>query len=224
MAGSTWTVASVPVGGEATLTVPVTALSAPSGSLTAEVVAMGAAASSPDPSTGDIDSTPGNGIATEDDQAQATIGVSAVAEAGVPAVARPGTGPGSSSGSTQRCTVTLRGNGRSNTLRGSSGSDRIVGLQGADRLFGRGGSDCLFGGLGNDRLEGGAGDDQLEGGPGNDVLVGGVGRDTLSGGAGRDLVRARDGVRETVRCGPGRDTAIIDRSDRVSGCEVVRRG
>ena len=68
--------------------------------------------------------------------------------------------------------------------------------------------------LGNDVLYGGRGDDRLDGGPG---------RDRLFGGPGNDMLRARDGARDVVDCGPGRDTAVIDRFDRVSGCETVRR-
>jgi Ca2+-binding RTX toxin-like protein len=45
----------------------------------------------------------------------------------------------------------------------------------------------------------------------------------LDGGAGNDRISARDGERDRVRCGPGRDTAIVDRGDRVKGCEVVKR-
>jgi hypothetical protein len=100
----------------------------------------------------------------------------------------------------------LTGTKRANTLNGSAGRDVLRGLGGNDRLFGRGGSDRLFGGLGNDRL------------------VGGPGADTLEGGPGRDVLETRDGTRDIVRCGPGRDTAIADRSDWVGqDCELVRR-
>jgi hypothetical protein len=34
---------------------------------------------------------------------------------------------------------------------------------------------------------------------------------------------ARDGDRDQVRCGPGRDVAWTDIKDRTSGCEVVHR-
>jgi hypothetical protein len=40
---------------------------------------------------------------------------------------------------------------------------------------------------------------------------------------GNDVVPARDGVRDLIACGAGRDTAYVDRYDRVSGCEIVRR-
>ena len=41
--------------------------------------------------------------------------------------------------------------------------------------------------------------------------------------AGRDLIRARNGGRDRVDCGPGRDTAILDARDLAVRCEVVRR-
>jgi Ca2+-binding RTX toxin-like protein len=72
-------------------------------------------------------------------------------------------------------------------------------------------------------LLGGKGNDVLSGGPGNDVLDGGTGLDRLYGGPGNDTLRARDGQRDVVDCGPGRDAATVDRLDRVSGCEIVRR-
>lgn len=93
-----------------------------------------------------------------------------------------------------------------------------------DRLTGTAGNDLIYGRGGNDRLLGGAGNDVLYGGLGNDVLYGGPGTDRLYGGPGKDELHARDGRRDTVDCGPGRDVAWVDRSDRVSGCErVVRR-
>ena len=44
-------------------------------------------------------------------------------------------------------------------------------------------------------------------------------------GAGNDVVRASaDGRGDRIDCGPGRDTAYVDRGDRTTGCEVVRHG
>jgi len=51
------------------------------------------------------------------------------------------------------------------------------------------------------------------------VLSGGPGRDVLRGGPGRDLIRPKDGRRDVVKCGKGRDRAIVDRRDDVGGCE-----
>ena len=47
--------------------------------------------------------------------------------------------------------------------------------------------------------------ERLFGGAGNDRLTGGSGKDTISGGTGNDTISARDGVRDLVSCGPGRD-------------------
>ena len=146
------------------------------------------------------------------------------------AAADPGGGGGGGGGgdggtAARTCDATKLGNRRANTLIGTLASDRLVGLAGNDVLRGRGGSDCLFGGAGRDRLFGDAGDDALHGGGGNDVLTGGSGENTYDAGRGRDLVLARNGVAERVLCGPGRDRAVLDRADRVLGCErVSRRG
>jgi len=56
------------------------------------------------------------------------------------------------------------------------------------------------------------------------MLVGGPGRDRLFGGFGRDTFRARDGERDIVGCGAGRDEVFADRIDLVGvDCERVRR-
>lgn len=93
----------------------------------------------------------------------------------------------------------------------------------ADRLTGGPLGDRLLGGGGRDVLVGASGKDLLDGGPGDDKLVGGAGRDRLEGGSGRDVLRARDGEVDKVSCGPGRDVAVVDRIDRVKGCERTRR-
>ncbi|CAN5497150.1 hypothetical protein BH20ACT15_BH20ACT15_06190 [soil metagenome] len=41
--------------------------------------------------------------------------------------------------------------------------------------------------------------------------------------SGRDFVKSRDGKRDVVRCGKGKDRAVVDRRDKVKGCESVRR-
>jgi len=101
------------------------------------------------------------------------------------------------------------------TVAGTARNDRLVGTVADDLIYGRGGNDVLLGVRGND---------VLFGGPGNDVLDGGVGADRLFGAAGNDTLKARDGKRDVVDCGSGRDSAFVDRFDRVSGCERVVRG
>ena len=108
-------------------------------------------------------------------------------------------------------------------LDGGSGDDLLLGRLGDDALSGGPGNDRLAGGDGNDRASGGSGADRLTGGEGRDSLVGGRGRDSFSGGAGRDRLNAVDGRGERVNCGAGRDSARVDRSDRVFGCERVLR-
>jgi hypothetical protein len=34
---------------------------------------------------------------------------------------------------------------------------------------------------------------------------------------------AADGIAETVRCGSGDDTAIVDDEDKTAACETIRR-
>ena len=97
---------------------------------------------------------------------------------------------------------------------GTSGPDVLRGSRSADELYGRAGSDRLLGLSGRDILDGGAGPD---------VVVGGADSDLLIGGSGHDLLRARDGDGDRLRCGQGRDTAIVDSVDAVGGCEVIRR-
>ena len=101
------------------------------------------------------------------------------------------------------------------TYRAGAGNDRVTGGDGAD---------TIFGGAGNDRVNGGAGNDTISGGAGNDRIKGGAGRDKISGGAGNDRIDVRDGERDTVKCGSGKDTVIADKKDKVAkDCEVVRR-
>ena len=141
----------------------------------------------------------------------------------------------------------VTGGALADLLCGEAGDDRIDGLAGPDRLFGDfcpgatlarvaqagQGDDVVNGGKGNDRLVGGAGKDRLSGGAGNDRLSGGAGNDTLTGGAGRnrydgrsrqDKLNAANGRRDRIDCGAGRrDSARVDRRDRVKGCEKLRR-
>ncbi|MFL5955569.1 MAG: TolB family protein [Gaiellaceae bacterium] len=47
--------------------------------------------------------------------------------------------------------------------------------------------------------------------------------DVILAGAGNDRVHANDGHRDRVDCGPGRDTVWADRTDKLTGCEIVHR-
>src|SRR3954463_507818 len=142
----------------------------------------------------------------------------------------------------------LTGTPGADLLCGLFGNDTINGLAGNDTLWGdacgklakvsaaavlRDGNDTLSGGAGNDSLYGAGGNDSLRGGKGNDRLFGGAGNDkldggesagSLRGGAGNDSITARNRKHDTVDCGAGRrDSATVDRADRVRRCEKVRR-
>ena len=77
--------------------------------------------------------------------------------------------------------------------------------------------------VGRDTLRGTRGKDFLCGLAGNDRVVGGGGEDVLQGGAGADVILARDGRRDLVDCGAGRDTVQADRVDRLASCERIKR-
>ncbi len=118
-------------------------------------------------------------------------------------------------------------------LRGSPFLDFMFGLGGDDRLDGGPGTDRLDGGAGADRLDGGWDRDMISGGAGEDVIVGGRGFDSIVPGPQRDLVLAgpgndridgRDGWRDVITCGAGRDDVLADRLDVVApDCERVAR-
>jgi Ca2+-binding RTX toxin-like protein len=112
------------------------------------------------------------------------------------------------------CKNVLTGTNRANVLIGTRFGDLLLGNAGNDRLKGLAGADCLEGGSGNDRLTGGAG---------NDKLYGDRGANRYDAGAGNDFVDAVNGVRETIKCGPGLDRATVDQNDVVLGCERVTR-
>jgi len=121
--------------------------------------------------------------------------------------------PGTSSVTPPASAPGLRPGPCANPLIGSRGPDRLRGTAAGDRLVGRAGAD---------RIDGRAGDDCVLGNGGPDQLKGGRGFDRIKGGRGADRIDARDGRRDIVHCGRGRDVVKADRKDRVRGCEVVR--
>jgi Ca2+-binding RTX toxin-like protein len=116
---------------------------------------------------------------------------------------------------------TIRGTPGADVIDGTNRRDVICGRGGNDIIHGLGGSDTIVGGGGNDRMSGGKKGDVLRGGGGKDRLNGAGGRDRYSGGGGRDTLTARDGVREQVKGGPGRDRGRLDRSDIRRSVEVL---
>lgn len=115
-------------------------------------------------------------------------------------------------------------NAAANTIYATAYADTLDARGGADKVYGRAGNDKLSGGSGGDLLDGESGKDTLIGGSGNDKLRGGTGNDKLYGGYGNDTFAARDGVKDVISCGPGTDTAYVDRYDYTYGCEYVLRG
>jgi hypothetical protein len=122
-------------------------------------------------------------------------------------------------------TVVIGGHG-SDVMTGNARRNVFGGGDGDDELTGAGGDDQLDGGTGADRLYGGDGADVLGGEDGDDLLVGGPDVDRFYGDdvtaclatacpSGRDDIRARDGNREQINCGPGVDVLDIDPVDVV---------
>ncbi len=132
-----------------------------------------------------------------------------------------------------RCAQKLKGSKTGDRLLGSIAGDKITGRGGGDQIKGRAGKDCVNGGAGSDRVGGGSDNDVVKGGRGADKLKGGGGkdkvsdrsggRDRLSGGGGKDKLISRGGNVDVVSCGGGKDRAVVDRVDRVRGCERVKR-
>ena len=106
---------------------------------------------------------------------------------------------------------------------GGSGRDHVLGNSGNDRVNGGSGNDRVGGNSGNDRVNGSTGNDRVGGHSGNDRVTGGRGNDLVTGGSGNDVISVRDGRRDRVNCGRGRDRVRADRRDRLRGCERVRR-
>jgi hypothetical protein len=118
----------------------------------------------------------------------------------------------------------VKGAGGDDLIRGGKGFDDLRGGPGEDRLNGGPGSDTIRGGGGADVIRGGRGNDEIRGGGGDDRIYAGPGRDVVRGGRGNDWIDVRDGRRDRVICGRGRDTVLADRRDRVHrSCERVRR-
>jgi Ca2+-binding RTX toxin-like protein len=120
----------------------------------------------------------------------------------------------------------LVGSDADQDLFGNGGIDRVDGLGGDDILNGGTGDDEIYGGAGADRLEGSADEDYLDGGSGNDFFEGDNVCTTTPCTGASDFIQARDGEADTVNCGVGADTALVDAIDTVAkddqfGCERV---
>jgi hypothetical protein len=122
--------------------------------------------------------------------------------------------------------TTVWGGHGADTMLGNAARNIFEGGEGDDELAGREGDDRLAGGPGADRVLGDAGQDVLGGDDGGDLLVGGPGVDAFWGdevlgcipslcASGQDDIRARDGERERINCGPGTDSVEADAVDEV---------
>src|SRR5215212_9052185 len=122
----------------------------------------------------------------------------------------------------------LSGTEKGDALAGEKGDDEVRGLGGSDEVWGGDGNDVIYGGPGKDAMLGDNGDDVLYGGPGDDfkltgeeaqdVIYGGPGDDTKLNGGGLGL---KDGQRDKLYCGEGRDTYYAEKTAYVSSsCEV----
>jgi len=87
------------------------------------------------------------------------------------------------------------------TITGTADNENLRGTAFADAISAGAGNDVVWGLGGGDRVTGGDGTDRVYGQRGNDRI--------FVEGAGRDF----------VDCGPGVDTARVDRRDRAVNCE-----
>jgi RTX calcium-binding nonapeptide repeat (4 copies) len=150
---------------------------------------------------------------------------------------KPGDGTSGENDNAHGDIETLVGSTFDDVLTGNDGSQSLFGNAGIDRADGLGGDDVVNGGTDDDELYGGAGNDRVEGSAGGDYLEGGAGEDIFEGDnvceaepctGDSDFIQARDGQADTVNCGVGADTAIVDSLDVVAqdtqhGCERIDR-
>jgi Ca2+-binding RTX toxin-like protein len=103
---------------------------------------------------------------------------------------------------------------------GTNGHDELLGTLRADKMYGKGGDDAVQGRRGEDLIYGGYGDDWETGDEGDDNLYDRHGSDYVYGNEGDDYINTKDGKRDHVNCGSGRDTFTTDGIDVVRRCEV----
>lgn len=84
--------------------------------------------------------------------------------------------------------------------------ERVIGSAFDDMIFGDADANVIWSGDGNDTVDPRGGNDHVY------------------AGAGDDTVEARDGLHDTIRCGPGpMDTLFADRRESIGECEIVHR-
>lgn len=97
--------------------------------------------------------------------------------------------------------VDMLANFRGEKLLGTRGPERLAGTDSAEMLFAFGGDDIVVGYGGSDLIDPGNGEDLVDAGPGG------------------DRVRAFDGYRDRIDCGPDDDYAFVDPFDVTIDCE-----
>jgi WD40-like Beta Propeller Repeat/RTX calcium-binding nonapeptide repeat (4 copies) len=113
--------------------------------------------------------------------------------------------------------------GRDADIVGTPLPDEITGTKDANVIAGMGGEDAIRAGHANDRVCGGVGAQSIVGDLGRDLLIPGPGHDRVVANEGADSVSLRDGDKDSVGCGGGRDLVRADRIDEVArNCERVR--
>ena len=101
------------------------------------------------------------------------------------------------------------------------------GTSGADWIFGTSDRDLVRAGSGDDEVRTGRGRDRVWGGPGLDRIWSGDDDDRVIVAGdpfyeGRDVSGRSPVLGDTVDCGPGRDTVVVDPNDQTVNCEVKR--
>ena len=105
--------------------------------------------------------------------------------------------------------VTLSSDGVAND--GEAGEGDNIGTDVED-LIGGSGSDTITGGPQTGLIRGGGGNDTLKAGP--------AGQERIEGEEGDDVIDTRNGVYDSVDCGPGNDTLYADPGDGATNCEI----
>jgi dipeptidyl aminopeptidase/acylaminoacyl peptidase len=95
-------------------------------------------------------------------------------------------------------------------IKGTAKGETLHGTNKGDSICGYGGNDVIFGHEGDDEIVGGPGKDKIYGGLGDDIIRAKEGRDRTFGGPGKDKVVSRDGSRDRIAGGLGRDRARTD--------------
>jgi hemolysin type calcium-binding protein len=121
--------------------------------------------------------------------------------------------------------LSVRGEGGNDLLTANGGPGFGAPLYRTAQIYGGRGEDLLIGGGGRDVIQGGRGADRLYGlGRGDSLYGGRGGRNRLFGGQGRDYLNSRGGGKpDRDRCGAGKDIALYDPQDSLSGCEKAEQ-